>query len=56
MAEEIIKYGAGGVPYKPITPPAPEPEVELELEAPAVTVEVIETEAQGDIPKGKMKK
>ena len=55
MAEEIIKYGAGGVPYKPITPAVPEPEVEVE-EAPAVTVEVIETEAQGDIPKGKMKK
>ena len=28
MAEEIIRYGAGGVPYKPATPPASEPEVE----------------------------
>ena len=29
MAEEIIRFGAGGVPYKPTTPPPiPEPEVE----------------------------
>ena len=54
MAEEIIKYGAGGDPYKPITPAVPAPEVEVE-EAPAVTVEVIEKEALGDIPKGKKK-
>ena len=55
MAEEIIKFGAGGVPYKPTTPPAPEPEV-VEVEEPAVTVEVIEKEALGDIPKRKTKK
>jgi len=54
MAEEIIRYGAGGVPYKPVTPPAPEPVVEVE-EEPAVTVEVIEKEALGDIPKEKKK-
>jgi len=54
MAEEIIRFGAGGVPYKPTTPLAPEPEVEVE-EAPAVTVEVIEKETLGDIPKGKKK-
>ena len=54
MAEEIIKFGAGGVPYKPTTPlPIPEPEVE---ETPAVTVEVVEKEAFGEIPKGKIKK
>ena len=53
MAEEIIRYGAGGVPYKPTTTPVPEPEVELELEEPAITVEVTEKEALGDIPKGK---
>ena len=48
---EVIRYGAGGVPYKPTTPPASEPEeVEVE-EVPAVTVKVIETEALGDIPK-----
>ena len=52
---EVIRYGAGGVPYKPTTPPASEPEeVEVE-EVPAVTVKVIEKEALGDIPKEKKK-
>ena len=51
MADEAIRYGAGGVPYKPTTPPASEPEeVEVE-EVPAVTVKVTEKEALGDIPK-----
>ena len=54
MAEEIIRFGAGGVPYKPTTPPVPEPEVKV-VEEPAVTVKVIEKEALGDIPKGKKK-
>ena len=54
MAEEIIRFGAGGVPYKPTTPPeTPEAPV---VEAPAVTVEVVEKEALGDIPKGRKKK
>ena len=54
MAEEIIRFGAGGVPYKPTTPPPiPEPEVE---ETPAVVVEVVEKEALGDIPRGRKKK
>ena len=62
MAEEVIRFGAGGVPYKPTTIAAPEPVIEVEEEAPAVTVEVIEKEALGDIPeyqdipKGKIKK
>ena len=51
MADEPVRYGAGGVPYKPITPPSA-PEVE-EVEAPVVSVEVTESEALGDIPKGK---
>ena len=61
MAEEVIRFGAGGVPYKPTTIAAPEPVIEVE-EAPAVTVKVIEKEALGDIPeyqdipKGKIKK
>ena len=55
MAEEVIRFGAGGVPYKPTTSAAPEPVIEVE-EAPAVTVEVIEKEALGEIPKGKIKK
>ena len=53
MAEEIIRFGAGGVPYKPTTPPEV-PEVEV-VEAPAVTVEVTEKEGLGDIPKRKKK-
>jgi len=54
MAEEIIRFGAGGVPYKPATlPETPEEEV---VEAPAVTVTVTEKEGLGDIPKGRKKK
>ena len=49
-----IRFGAGGAPYKPTTPPAVEPVEEVE-EAPAVTVKVIEKEALGDIPKEKKK-
>ena len=52
MAEEIVRFGAGGVPYKPTTPPAVEPVEEVE-EVPAVTVKVTEKEALGDIPKVK---
>ena len=53
MAEEIIRFGAGGVPYKSSIVPTPEPEaVEVE-EEPKVTVEVIEKETLGDIPRGK---
>ena len=54
MAEEIIRFGAGGVPYKPTTPPEV-PEVEV-VEAPVVSVEVTEKEAFCEIPKGKIKK
>ena len=54
MAEEIIRFGAGGVPYKPATPPET-PEVEV-VEAPVVSVEVTEKEGLGDIPKGRKKK
>ena len=47
MAEEVIRYGAGGMPYKGAQGPQStvEAPVDLELEAPAepkVTVEVIE--------------
>ena len=52
MAEEIVRFGAGGVPYKPTTPPVPEPEVE-EVEVPTVSVKVTEKEGLGDIPKVK---
>jgi len=43
MSEEVIRFGAGGVPYKPTVVPekAPEPEPEPE---PVVTVEETETE------------
>ena len=69
MAEEIIRFGAGGVPYKPTTP-----EVEHTHDdgtthshagggvdhthevAPAVTVRVTEKENLGDIPRGRKKK
>ena len=51
MADEPVRFGAGGVPYKPTTPPSV-PEVEEEV-VPTVTVEVIEKEHLGDIPKGK---
>jgi len=49
MAEEAIRFGAGGVPYKPTTPQTPE--VEEATPEPAVTVKVVETEALGEIPK-----
>ena len=52
MADEVIRFGAGGVPYKPTTPLAPEPEVE-EVEVPTVSVKVTEKEGLGDIPKVK---
>ena len=56
MAEEIIRFGAGGVPYKPITPPeVPEVEVVEVVEAPVVSVEITEKEGLGDIPKRKKK-
>ncbi len=45
MADEPIRYGAGGVPYVGAggTPaPAPEPVVEETPEEPEVTVDVIE--------------
>ena len=44
MNEEPIRYGAGGVPYKPKGVPASEPvvPVELEIEEPAVVVSVTE--------------
>ena len=51
MAEEVIRFGAGGVPYKTTVDPTPEPEVVEVVEEPTVTVEVIEKEALGDIPK-----
>ena len=46
MAEEVIRYGGGGLPYKGNSGPqgtqeAPTPEPEIELE-PEVIVEVIE--------------
>jgi len=46
MAEEVIRYGGGGLPYKGNVGPqgtqeAPVPEPEIELE-PEVKVEVIE--------------
>ena len=49
MAEEVIRFGAGGVPYKPTTPRAVF-EIE-EAPTPEVTVKVVETEALGEIPK-----
>ena len=48
MAEEVIRFGAGGVPYKPITPQTPEVE---EAPTPEVTIKVTETEHLGEIPK-----
>ena len=48
MADEAIRFGAGGVPYKPTTPLTPEVE---EAPIPEVSVSVIETEALGEIPK-----
>ena len=48
MAEEIIRFGAGGVPYKPTTPLTPEVKEEP---TPEVSVKVTETEHLGEIPK-----
>ena len=59
MAEEIIRYGAGGVPYvgAHATTKAPEPTTEEVVqeaaEEPAVSVTVTEKETPGDIPTGK---
>ena len=59
MAEEIIKYGAGGVPYvgsigttTPLKTEKSEEEVITE-EEPAVKVSVIEKETPGEISTGK---
>ena len=59
MSEEVISYGAGGVPYvgsiSTVAPPV-EKEKEEEIiteEEPAVSVSVTEKEAPGDIPRGK---
>ena len=57
--EEVISYGAGGVPYvgiKTTVTPAPISEKEEEVkteEEPAVTISVTEKETPGDIPRGK---
>jgi len=53
MAEEIIRFGAGGVPYKPTTPSALEP---VEVPTPEVSVSVTETEHLGEIPKTSKKR
>ena len=52
MAEESIRFGAGGVPYKPTTPLVSDP---VEEPTPEVTVKVTETETLGEIPQ-KIKK
>ena len=58
--EELIRYGAGGVPYVGVhtTTKAPEPTTEevapaAEEEEQAVSVTVTEKETTGDIPTGK---
>ena len=48
MAEEVIRFGAGGVPYKPTTPTTLE---EVEAPTPEVSVAVTETETLGEIQK-----
>ena len=61
MIEEIIRYGAGGVPYVGVhaSTEAPEPTTEEvaptaeEEVEPAVSVTVTEKETVGDIPTGK---
>ena len=60
MAEEIIKYGAGGVPYVGKHSPTEAPEATTEEVAsteeevePTVSVTVTENETPGDIPTGK---
>ena len=59
MNEEVISYGAGGVPYvgsrSTVAPPV-EKEKEEEIiteEEPAVSISVTEKETPGDIPRGK---
>ena len=60
MAKEIIKYGAGGVPYVGKHSPTEAPEAtteevvstEEEVE-PTVSVTVTEKETPGNIPTGK---
>lgn len=56
MSEEVIRYGAGGVPYvgkQQAEPATPVPEATQEKvkpeEEPTVTVTVTETETPGDI-------
>ena len=51
MAEEVIRFGAGGVPYKPTTPQTVFEIEEAPTPEPAVTVKVVETETLGEIPK-----
>ena len=57
MSEEVISYGAGGVPYVGGgTTVAPSEEKEEEIiteEEAAVTISVTEKETPGDIPRGK---
>ena len=61
MSEEVISYGAGGVPYvgsrSTVAPPVEkEKEKEEEIiteEEPAVSISVTEKETPGDIPRGK---
>ena len=58
MAEEIIRYGAGGVPYvgrhtTEASVPQTEEVAPTEEEV-AVTVTVTEKETPGDIPTGKI--
>ena len=56
MSEEVISYGAGGVPYVgggTTVAPSEEKEEEIITEEPAVTISVTEKETPGDIPRGK---
>ena len=59
MSEEVIRYGAGGVPYVgggTTVAPSEEKEKEEEIiteEEPAVSISVTEKETPGDIPRGK---
>ena len=58
--EEVIRYGAGGVPYVGVHAPTEAPELTTEEVAPteeevkpAVSVTVTEKETPGNIPTGK---
>ena len=51
MADEVIRFGAGGMPYKPTTPQTVFEIEESPTPEPAVTVKVVETESLGEIPK-----